>query len=69
MIEKLYRKSEIWFSMVWIIAYVVLASIADNISMQIGISKVVTLPILIVLSAVLFFFVRKYGLTEKIRAL
>ena len=65
MLKKLYEKSEIWFAVVWIIAYVVLASIADNISADLGIEKIVTLPVLIALSAFLLFFVRKNGLTEK----
>ena len=64
MIKKLYAKSEIWFAVAWIIAYVVLASIGDNISADLGIEKIVTLPIQIALSAILYFFVRKNGLTE-----
>ena len=63
--KKLYAKSEIWFAVAWIIAYVVLASAGDNISADLGIEKIVTLPILIALSAILYFFVRKNGLTEK----
>ena len=65
MLKKLYAKSEIWFAVAWIIAYVVLASIGDNISADLGIEKIVTLPVLIALSAFLYFFVRKNGLTEK----
>ena len=65
MLKKLYEKSEIWFAVAWIVAYVVLASIGDNISADLGIDKIVTLPILIALSAILYFFVRKNGLTEK----
>jgi membrane protease YdiL (CAAX protease family) len=65
MLKKLYKKSEIWFAVAWIIAYVVLASAGDNISEDLGISKILTLPILIALSAVLYFFVRKNGLAEK----
>ena len=63
--KKLYEKSEIWFSAAWIIAYVILASAGDNISAITGIPKIVTLPILTALSAVLFFFVKRNGLTEK----
>ena len=63
--KKLYAKSEIWFAVAWIIAYVVLASAGDNISADLGIDKIVTLPILIALSAILYFFVKKNGLTEK----
>ena len=60
----LYRKSEIWCALVWIIAYCVLASIGDNISASIGIEKIVTLPILILLSVVLFLFVKKNNLLK-----
>ena len=63
--KKLYAKSEIWFAVAWIIAYVVLASIGDKISADLGIDKIVTLPVLIALSAILYFFVKKNGLTEK----
>ncbi len=63
--KKLYEKSELSFALVWIIAYCVLASIGDNLSSDIGILKVVTLPILIVLSVVLYLFVKKNGLGEK----
>ena len=65
MLKKLYAKSEIWFAVVWIITYVVLASTGDNISADLGIEKVVTLPILIAMSAILYFFVKKNGLAEK----
>lgn len=65
MIRKLYEKSEIWFAVVWIIAYVVLASVGDNLSADIGIPKMVTLPVLTALSVLLYSFVKKNGLTEK----
>jgi len=63
--KKLYEKSEIWFAAAWILAYVVFASIGDNVSRDLGIEKLVTLPILMAMSAALYFFVRKNGLTEK----
>lgn len=65
MLKKQYEKSEIWFAVAWIIAYVVLASTGDNISADLGIAKIMTLPILIAMSLGLYFFVRKNGLTEK----
>ena len=65
MLKKLYENSEIWFAVVWIIAYVVLASTGDNVSADLGIEKIVTMPILIAMSAILYFFIRKNGLTEK----
>ena len=65
MLKKLYSKNELWFALAWIIAYIVLASTGDNVSADLGIAKIVTLPILIVLSAILYFFVRKNDMTEK----
>jgi len=65
MLKKLYDKSQIWFAVAWIIAYVVLASAGDNVSAGLGIPKLITLPILIALSGVLYFFIRKNGLKEK----
>jgi len=65
MLKKLYEKSEIVFAVAWIIAYVVLASTGDNISVALGIPKIVTLPVLIAMSVILYFFVKKNGLTEK----
>lgn len=65
MLKKRYEKSEIWFAVAWIIAYIVLVSTGDNISADLGIDKIVTLPILTAMSGVLYFFVRKNGLTEK----
>lgn len=63
--KALYQKSEIWFAMVWIIAYCVFASVGDNLSDCIGMQKIVTLPILIMLSATLFLFVRKNQMFRK----
>lgn len=65
MMKKLYEKSELWFALVWIIAYCVLASVGDNLSSEIGVSKVITLPILIILSVMLYLFIKKNGLGEK----
>ena len=65
MLKKLYDRSELWFAIGWIISYVVLASAGDNLSQAVGTPKLVTLPILAVLSAGLFFFVRKHGLLRK----
>ena len=65
MLKKLYGKSQLVFALAWIVAYVILASAGDNISADLGIDKIVTLPILIAMSVILYFFVRKNGLTEK----
>ena len=68
-IKKLYEKSEIWFAVAWIIAYVILASVGDNISTNIGISKIVTLPILTALSVVFIFLCKKKWIDRKIWSL
>ena len=65
MIKKFYDKNELAFSIIWIVAYCVLASSGDNLSDALGISKVITLPILIILSFILFFFIRKNKLYNK----
>ena len=64
-LKKLYDKSRLVLALAWIIGYVVLASTGDNISADLGIDKIMTLPILIAMSGVLYFFVSKNGLTEK----
>jgi len=63
--KKLYEKSEIWFSVIWIVLYVVLLSNADSISEQLGVQKSVTAPLCVIMAAVLLGFVFKNGLAEK----
>ena len=65
MIREFYDKNELGFSIIWIIAYCILASIGDNISDELGIAKVITLPILLVLTVILFLFIKRNNLTEK----
>lgn len=65
MIRKLYEKSEILFAVTWIITYCVLTSIGDNMSASVGVSKSITLPIVLVLTTILYLFVKKNGLSEK----
>ena len=55
---KLYQKSEITFAILWIVAYVVLSSYADQLSLSIGIVKSVTAVLQIVMSLILFFWIR-----------
>lgn len=65
MIKELYEKSEIGFAVGWIIIYVALVSVGDNLSANVGILKIITLPILAFLSMIMYFFVSKNDLTEK----
>ncbi len=63
--KALYLKSELCFALAWIAAYCVLASVGDNLSAYIGIQKILTLPILIVLCVILYLFVKKNRLLKK----
>jgi len=65
MMTKLYRKSEITFAILWIVAYVVLSSLADQLSAGVGVTKSVTAALHIVMSLVLFFWIRKNDLSVK----
>lgn len=62
---KLYRKNELLFALVWIAVYVVLMSGGDNLSQAVGIEKIVTAPISIILTAFLYLWIRRSGLKEK----
>ncbi len=62
---KLYEKNRLTFALLWIGAYVVLASMADSLSDTIGIPKIVTVPLLAVLSGVLYFWISRNGLKEE----
>ncbi len=46
----LYRKSRLAFALVWIVAYVVLASVADAVSVSVGVPKLITVFLLSVMS-------------------
>ncbi len=67
---KLYNKNKLTFSLIWIVIYVVLASVADSLSDTIGISKIITAPLLIIMSVVIYIWLsknrltREYGLTR-----
>ena len=62
--KKLYEKSEIWFAVAWIIAYCVLLSVGDNLSASLGVINVATFPIALLLSVVLFLFLKSNDLLE-----
>ena len=64
MLKKLYDKSHIAFAIVWIVAYCVLMSIGDSLSMNMGVEKSVTLPVGILLSVLLIAFLIKNGLLD-----
>lgn len=62
--KKLFDKDEIWFAITWIIIYVVGFSLADSISLMIGIPKLVTVIVGLVLVLVLYCFINKYQLNK-----
>ena len=62
---RLYKKNELNFSLIWIIAYVVLLSVAENFSASLGIEKIIAAPIAIVFTLLLLSFVSKHSLKEK----
>ncbi len=64
MLKKLYDKSKIWFAVAWIIAYCVLMSAGDSLSVMAGIEKSVTLAVGLLLSAALLLFLKKHALFE-----
>lgn len=63
--KKLYNKNEVTFSIVWIILYVVLLSIADSVSVDLGTEKLITAPLCVLMTIFLFFWVKKNNLMEK----
>lgn len=64
MLMKLYKKSEILFSVIWIIAYCLLFSAGDSLSSLLGVEKSVTLAVGLGLSALLLLFLKKNRLLK-----
>ena len=62
--NKLYRKEPIWFAVLWIIIYVVGFSVADGISESIGMPKLITAMLGLVLSVILIGFIHREKLAE-----
>lgn len=62
--EKLFKKDETLFAILWIVIYVIGFSNADIISETIGMPKAITACFGLVLSALLFIFIRKNLLFE-----
>lgn len=55
---RLYKKNELSFSLVWIIAYVVLLSLADNLSASLGTLKIITAPVCIIFTLLILGFIK-----------
>jgi membrane protease YdiL (CAAX protease family) len=69
--EKLFRKHELLFSILFIVIYVVLMSVMEELSFMVGISKIFVLLFSFVLSMILLIWIKKnnhqeyFGLTLK----
>lgn len=61
----LYRKNELRFSLIMIVAYMVLFSLADNLSANIGTLKLITAPLTLVMTLCIALWIRKNSLGEK----
>lgn len=63
--HKLYEKSEIWFSVAWILVYVIGTSIAEQLSGMLGIEKSFAMIFHLVMCAVALMWMKKHGLFRK----
>ncbi len=61
----IYNKDKLAFSLILIGAYVLLASIADSLSDAVGISKIITVPFLFIMSLAIYIFLSKNKLKKE----
>ncbi len=62
---KLYEKNGVLFAIIWIVVYVVGLSLADNLSIEIGIQKSVSLLLCVVLTLVAILWIKKNNYMAK----
>ena len=62
---RLYKKNSLNFSLMWIFAYVVLLSVAENFSASVNFEKIITAPVCIAFVLLIFGFIKKYDLAEQ----
>lgn len=63
--QKFFEKSEIGFAIFWITLYIVLTSVAEEISAVVGVQKSITVAVHILICGVLLFWIFKNGHREK----
>lgn len=63
--KRIYEKSELTFSILWIIIYVAIMSLADYFSTLIGIEKIFTMLVSLMLAIILLVWVKKVKLSQK----
>jgi len=61
----LYKKSKIWFAVMWIVIYVVGTSAADALSAALGTEKLLTLPFLGLLTLTVLIWMHRSGLLRE----
>lgn len=64
LLKKLFDKNPLLFTIMWIVTYIILFSVGDALSTLVGIEKIFTLFIGLILSSILFIFINKYKLTN-----
>lgn len=62
--KRLLMKNELGFSLVWIGLYVVLFSMADTLSRDLGTAKIITAPLCVIITVFLILWLMKNGLCE-----
>ena len=65
MLKKLYDKSKIWFAVLFIILYCALFSLGDYFSTLVGVEKLFTFDVGLILTIVLLLFLKRYGLFKE----
>ena len=62
LLKKLYDKSSLFFTLMWIVIYIIGFSLGDFVSSIIKINKLFTFIIGIIISLILLLFLKKYNL-------
>ena len=60
--KKLYDKDPVWFAVIWILVYVLAFGNADSLSEAMGVPKLLTVAVGLVLALILWHFLRKNNL-------
>ena len=63
--DKIYRKNGILFAIIWIVVYVVGLSIADNLSITLGVEKSISLLICVVMTTISYSWIKKNGYMKR----
>lgn len=63
--KKIYDKNELHFALIWIGIYVVLLSIGEGVSETMGTAKIVTAPVCVILTLIIYLWIRRNDLREK----